>query len=176
MAHPFAVLDTSVIILLCTEKVDDSPKELDAQRRREAAREWIDHITPRVRFAVPTPAIAELSRPKKASVFLEELSRALGRFRVLPLSRVAAVVAAKMAAERFARRASIGQGERGAVKFDTLIAAVAHDHGAQYIVTDDRRDYGTPLKAVGSAVQILVASTPRPGQQLKLVEGPAKKK
>lgn len=176
MPHPFAVLDTSVIILLCTEQVDDSPKEIDAQRRREASRDWIATITPRVRFAVPTPAIAELSRPKSARAFLEELSRSLGRFRVLPLTRAAAEVAAKMAAERFAKRASIGQGERGAVKFDTLIAAVAHDHAAQYVVTDDRRDYATPLKAVSSPVEILIATTARPGQQLKLVEDAPRKK
>lgn len=171
---PFAVLDTSVLILLCTEQLDDSAKEVEAQRRREAARDWVDHLAPRVRFAVPTPAIAELSRPKTAAAFLEELSRAVGRFRVLPLTRAAAEIAAKMAAERMAARPP--NAERGAVKFDTLIAAIAHEVAAKYVVTDDRRDYGSPLRVVSSPVEIVVASQPRPGQQMNLIELPKQRK
>lgn len=171
---PFAVLDTSVLILLCTDQIDQSEKEAEAQRRREATRDWIEYLAPRVRFAVPTPAVAELSRPKTAAAFLEELARAVGRFRVLPLTRAAAEVAAKMAAQRIAAR-PIGA-ERGAVKYDTLIAAIAHDVGAKYVVTDDRRDYGGPLRVVSSSVEVVVASTPRPGQQMNLIEMPKRKK
>lgn len=62
---PFAVLDTSALILLCTDQIDQSEREVEAQRRREATRDWIEYLAPRVRFAVPTPAVAELSRPNE---------------------------------------------------------------------------------------------------------------
>lgn len=106
MAGPrrLAVLDTSVIILVCTERVDDSPKEEEGERRRRAALSWLTYLGPDVRFAVPTPVLAELWKPRSPAGFLDQLAKVAGRIRVLPLTRAAAVVAARIAEPAMRRR------------------------------------------------------------------------
>lgn len=55
--------------------------------------------------------------------------------------------------------------ERGAVKYDALIAAVAHDMGARWLVTDNRKDMQRCLDAVKSPVELIVTSAiPKTGQ------------
>jgi len=71
-----------------------------------------------------------------------------------------------MAAERLKKKAP--NETRGAVKFDTLVAATAHSVGAKYILTHNERDFRSPLSVVSSPVEVIDATTGRPGQQLKL--------
>lgn len=57
--------------------------------------------------------------------------------------------------------------ERGAVKFDALIAAIAHNIGAKYLVTSNVDDLSKCLRAINSTVQILMATAPpETGQQV----------
>ncbi len=170
MAHPYAVLDTVAVVLLCTKKQGDSPDERLKQQWRECTREWVEHLTPRVRFAIPTAVIAELGYPHPPKVFLEELASALGRFRALPLTRGGGETAALMAAERLKERQKKKTPDeaRGAVKFDTLIAATAHVFGAKYVLTHNKRDFRRPLAVVGSSVEVIDATAGRPGQQIAM--------
>jgi hypothetical protein len=68
---------------------------------------------------------------------------------------------------------------KGAIKFDSLIAGIAHSHRARWLVTDDRRrHYRGFLDAVGSAVEIVTTTVqPAIGQtylsRVLLPESPA---
>lgn len=158
--RPLAVLDTNVVILLATEKQDDSPEEIETDRRRACIKLTIRDLQPKVRFAVPAAVVAELGdESNDAGDTLAEMAAEVGRFRILPLTREGGEIAARMAAVALATRAP--NDRRGAVKFDTLIAATAHVHGALYLVTDNARDLAKPLTAVRSSVTVIVATEPR---------------
>jgi hypothetical protein len=58
------------------------------------------------------------------------------------------------------------EGERDGVKFDALIFAIAHQMGARWLLTGNRRDYLPYARAVSSRVEIVRAADAPPGQQL----------
>ena len=124
------------------------------------------------RMVVPTPVIAELSRDGKPLEMLQALTKTLGRIRVAPLDQEAAVVAAQMAKDVITKRAP-GQ-HRGALKYDTLICAIAHAIGAHLLLTDDSRDMKAPLLAVNSAVEVVVATDPPAKGQSNIYQLPSK--
>ncbi|MFC1642753.1 type II toxin-antitoxin system VapC family toxin [Myxococcota bacterium] len=170
MNRPLAVLDTSALILLLTSKQDDSPEEQDAERRREAVREAIRSMQARHRFAIPSVVIAELGRGGSPESDLEQLVGTIGRFRVLPLTLKAAIAAARIAQVALARRQRGLGSERGAVKFDVLICATAHAHGAGCIITENPRDFAKHLESVGSAIEVRVPSEPPERGQIHLLQ------
>jgi len=93
--------------------------------------------------------------------------------KTLPLDVAAADVAGQMSKAALEAR-SPGEA-RGAVRYDALIAAIAHSSGAKWLVTDNRKDMAKCLKAVDSTVELVVTSAlPKKGQ-LHLVHMGAKK-
>lgn len=162
MPYGFAVLDSSVVILLVTSKQDDSPTEQADEQRRQNCRDWIERLGASVRWAIPAVVVAELARPHPARAMIEHLAQHLGRLRILPFTRPAGEVAARMATDRLANR---GNAPRGAVKFDTLIAATAHVYGAKYLLSANERDFESALKIVRSAVEVIDAKNRRAGIQ-----------
>lgn len=113
---------------------------------------------------VPTPVIAELGRDGPGSIVYKEFARAIrNRLRTAPLTVSAADVAGTMRAMALRQRAS-GH-ERGAVLYDALIAAIAHDLKARWLITANPGDMLRCLKAVHSTVEIIDTTTvPRKGQ------------
>jgi hypothetical protein len=55
------------------------------------------------------------------------------------------------------------------VKFDALIFAIAHQMGARWLLTGNRRDYEPYAKAISSPVEIVRATEPPRGQQAMTV-------
>jgi len=174
MAQPLAVVDTCVIVLLLTKS---SPNEAESVRtRRELAEVAINDLRKDgARFVVPTPVIAELcsTGSSGADVVRKRVTKHLRRVKTLPLDVASADVAGQMMKNALASRAP---GEaRGAVRYDALIAAIAHSNGARWLVTDNRKDMAKCLGAVNSTVELVVTSAlPKKGQ-LHLVHIGAKK-
>lgn len=163
MAQPIAVVDTSVLVLLLSTP---GPKESEHVRiRRERAEITLTSLRKQgAAFVVPTPVVAELSRHGKGSeVLRKKLVRQLKRSKVQALDCDAADIAGQMSEKVLIARAA-GE-ERGAIKYDALIAAVAHDIGAKWLVTDNRKDMQRCLDAVESEVELIVTSAiPKKGQ------------
>jgi predicted nucleic acid-binding protein len=163
MAPPIAVVDTSVLVLLLSTP---GPNESEAVRiRRERSEVTLAELRKQgAVFVVPTPVVAELGRYGKGSeVLRKKLVRQLKRSKVQALNVDAADIAGQMSDKALAARTE-GE-ERGAVKYDALIAAVAHDIGARWLVTDNRKDMQRCLDAVQSPVELIVTSAiPKKGQ------------
>jgi hypothetical protein len=90
----------------------------------------------------------------------------LGGITVHPLDEESARIAGQIATVRLKNRAPK---ERGAVKYDTLIFAIAHHIGQRWLLTGNRRDYEPCKKAIASPVELVIATEPPPGQQSMLV-------
>lgn len=111
--------------------------------------------------------VAELSSGDPADAVLE-IAKLLGGIHipVQPLDEEAAPIAGQIAAATLKNRAGR---ERGAVKYDALIFAIAHQMGARWLLTGNRRDYEPCAKAINSPVEIVAATEPPPGQQPMVV-------
>jgi predicted nucleic acid-binding protein len=107
------------------------------------------------------PVVAELHSGGPADA-IGEISKLLGAIRVQPLDEEAARIAGQIAAVTLKNRAGR---ERGAVKYDALIFAIAHHIGARWLLTGNRRDYEQCKTTLVSPVEILIATEPPPGQQ-----------
>jgi len=138
MTQALAVIDTSVIVLLLSTP---GPTETEKVRlRRERAEVALAALrSDGARFIVPTPVVAELYRNGKGSeVVRKKLVKHLKRTKLEALTYSAADVAGEMSKKALEERGP--DNERGAVKYDALIAAIAHDIGARWLVTDNRKD------------------------------------
>ena len=72
------------------------------------------------------------------------------------------------AISRMALQSRAGR-ERGAVKFDSLIAAIAHRIGARWLLTANGGDMRSALAVIKSPVEVVVADEQPPtGQQVML--------
>jgi predicted nucleic acid-binding protein len=110
---------------------------------------------------VPAPVVAELHSGGPVDALLE-IAKVLGGIRIQPLDEEAARIAGQIAAVTLKNR--VGR-ERGAVKYDALIFAIAHHIEARWFLTGNRRDYELCKKTIASPVEIVVATEPPPGQQ-----------
>ena len=173
MKQPLGVVDTSVVILLTAPPAPKEPKAIKNLRElTEAAVERV--IKEGAKLVVPTPVIAELGREGPGSeVYRDFVMGIRGRTRTAPLTVSAADVAGTMRMAALRQREN-GQ-ERGAVVYDALIAAIAHDIGAKWLITANPRDMKKCLLAVNSPVA-LVDTTEVPAKgQLSLVHQHARK-
>lgn len=163
MTRPLAVLDSSTLILLLTEKADESPEEIEQERRRQLVKERIREMQPRFRWAIPAVVVAELGRDLPADMAVRSVGAVLGRFRVLPLTYSGACLASRISTKALKdRRAG---SERGAIKYDALICATAIDYGADCIVTENPRDFAKHVAELGASLEIVIPSAvPATGQ------------
>src|ERR1700742_1388052 len=119
-----AVIDTDVIILLASR-----PPDVETRRRRECAEETLRSLKG-ARFVIPAPVVAELSRDGPGSeVVRQKIVQHISRLKVEPLDLRAADFAGAMV--RAALKSRPKNKPRGAVKYDALIAAIAHSIGAR---------------------------------------------
>jgi predicted nucleic acid-binding protein len=160
VARPIAIIDTDVIRI----SLDTSATDQVVQRRRayiSLTFERLEKLS--AAYVIPSPVIAELCGGGPGDAAIREMSRALGQIRIQVLDEDAAVIAGEIARETLRNRAGR---ERGAVKFDTLIFAIAHQIGARWLVTGNVKDYQRCAAAISSPVEILVATDPPPDQQV----------
>jgi predicted nucleic acid-binding protein len=165
VTRPVAVVDTSVILLLLDEGTDAA-----VQRRRGFAELTIENLEDQnARFTVPAPVVAELCRRGPGSEVLREVVGDLIRdLRIEVLDEDAAVVAGDMSRAALQAR---GEGdERGAIKFDALIAGVAHKINAKWLVTANARDFNKYLKVVNSTVAVVRADEQVLASQQVMIE------
>lgn len=174
MTRALAILDTSVLALLLTKKLNDSAEEVETNRRREAVKACLHEMQPKFRLAIPTVVVAELVNGKTAQREVERLVDALGRFNILAFNYRSACVAAEMWRDALSRKPIK---DRQVIKFDTLICATAVAYGATRIVTENPKDFDKHLLAVKAAVEVIMPSAPPAKGQLKFLHiKPAKKK
>src|SRR5664280_1168579 len=132
MTKALAVLDTNILVLLLTKKVDDSAEELRTEVRREAVKQCLREMQQKWQFGIPTVVVAELTRGTAAKKEVQRLVSRLGAFKILTLTFEAGCAAADMAREALSKKPH--KQVRGAIKFDTLICATAVAHRATRIV------------------------------------------
>ena len=162
-----AVVDTSVIILLVAPRSDAETEEIKTKRARaELVLEGL--LKQGAKLVVPTPVIAELCRHGPGSAMHKKLvSQLKRRIRTETLSVEAADVAGAMRRVAIAQRA---QGdERGAILYDALIAGIAHEMGARWLVTTNPSDMQRCLKVVNSPVEVIDAAGIPVAGQLNIV-------
>ena len=163
MKQPICVVDTSIIILVV---VPPGPNEAKSTTNlRDLTEVAVEQVVKQgAKLVVPTPVIAELGRDGPGSIVYKEFVRAIrGHIRTAPLTVNAADVAGTMRTAALRQR---GTGhERGAVLYDALIAAIAHDLDAQWLITANPGDMRKCLDAVTSSVEIMdTTSVPSKGQ------------
>ena len=59
---------------------------------------------------------------------------------------------------------------RNAVKFDALIAGVAHRIGATHLLTDNARDFERHFHEMASGIEVVIVSEPPEKGQLRLID------
>lgn len=163
MKQPICVVDTSVIILSAAPSGPKEPPQI--KYLRDLTQIAVDTtIKQGAKLVVPTPVIAELGRDQPGTLVYQAFVRAIREcVRTAPLTVSAADVAGTMRISALRQR-SQGQ-ERGAILYDALIAAIAHDIGARWLITANPRDMKRCLDAVQSSVKILDTTTiPDKGQ------------
>lgn len=149
MIRHIAVIDTNVIIDLLD--TTNTPTSVDRRTRIEVT--LAELRKERARFVVPSPVVAELCRGIRGSEVVRELAGAVLRgVRVEPLDMAAADVAGRIADATVPGKNKL---ERGAVKYDALIAGLADHIGARWLVTADVGNMKTCLNAIGSRVEIV---------------------
>jgi predicted nucleic acid-binding protein len=165
MIGPVAALDSDVLMLLL-----DVRSDVDVARRRAFAELTIENLQKqRARFVVPTPVIAELCRRGPGSKDLRQVvKRFLGHARIEVLDEDSAELAGEIVRTRLQERAE--GDERGVVKYDALIAAIAHKIGARWLVTGNARDFRRCLSVINSPVQVVVATEQAMQGQLTMVD------
>ena len=164
MIRPIAVVDTDVLLLLL-----DTADAPDIQRRKSYVELTIENLEKqKARFVVPTPVIAELCRGGPGSDVVREIAqRLLGRLRIEVLDEDAAVLAGEISRTTLQRREGR---ERGAVKYDALIAGIAHRMGARWLLTGNGEDHRKGFAVLNSAVEVVVATEPPTRGQQVLVD------
>jgi predicted nucleic acid-binding protein len=161
LIRPIAVVDTSAVLRLL-----DTSKEEPARTARAHAELAIEGLERQnARFVVPTPVIAELCQSGPGSEVLREVARTvLSKLRIEVLDEDAADIAGAIC--RLQLQARDGR-ERGAVKYDALIAGIAHQIGARWLLTSDGDHMRKCFAAINSSVQVLIVTEPpSTGQQV----------
>ena len=174
MTESIAVLDTDVaIMILDTRKVLDPP----TYSRRERALQAIDDARKRgARCMVTAPTIVELSSYKggggKAAVL--RLRTFITGLRVMGLTVDAAEAAGAMLMDNLKGR-PVGK-SRNEIKFDALIASIAHAIEAKWLITGNAKDYVPLFREIRSSVHVVdVDAITTLGKQLSISEVGLKK-
>ena len=165
MSQPIAVIDTSVIIWLTAAiKADNA----DALAKRNVVESTLKHLEDSgVQFRIPTPVIAELSRDGIGSKVARKLASSLATYtRLEPLTVLAADYAGQMREK--ALKAVPREKPRGAISYDALIAGIAHNLEATWLLTTDPDDMTRCLVVIASPVKVVNAIDGLPGVQLSL--------
>ncbi len=169
---PIAVVDASVLVHFAEPEPDRDEKE--KHRKWLNVRECVNRLVSEgVGFVVPAPVMVELEVGGHDS---HQLSLALAAKRDALLIEAFDYTAAPTAglmlrkAHKAMVRENPGVGRRGIVKFDALIAAMAHVLGAKYLVTADARDFERLLSEVESTVKV-VDATEAHGQLVLALKG-----
>jgi predicted nucleic acid-binding protein len=174
MSKGLAILDTSVLILLLTKKVDESEEEVRTEIRREAVKQCLREMQPKWQFGIPTVVVAELTRGTAAKKEVQRLVSRLGAFKILALTFEAGCVAADMARESLSKKPH--KLARGAIKFDTLICATADAHRAARIITENPSDFAQHVATVDAPIEIIVPSSPPAKGQMNVFQMKPSKK
>ena len=163
---PIAVLDTDVIVLLVGDEKSKARTEI--VRGRILAMKEKGYS-----FWVPVPVLAELSTAGASLAALTKaLSLKLDGLRTVELGVAAVESLGQMVAARIAAAKSGGkpyEGTRAAMKFDAMIAAIAHTLQAKYLLTANTRDFTIFFKAVKSKTEIHRADVPNPAFAYQLL-------
>jgi hypothetical protein len=163
-----AVVDTSVIVLLVGTPPAPVPKEFPL--RQSCARHCLQSLNEDgVNLVLPAPVIAELCRDGPGDALAASVMAHFGGLRIEPFGLPAALATGKMLGP--ALKARLPSDGKAAMKYDAMIAGVAHALGAKYLVTANARDFAAHIVAAGSSVQIVEADKPRSGGQLVLFPG-----
>ncbi|HWO24935.1 MAG TPA: type II toxin-antitoxin system VapC family toxin [Kofleriaceae bacterium] len=160
MAKASAVLDTDVI-RIALDNTDTDPSVALRRSYVELTFERLEKLG--VIWVVPSPVVAELGSGGPADA-LDAIAKVLGGIRVQSLDEEAARAAGQITAATLKNRVR-REGERDGVKFDALVFATAHQMGARWLLTGNRRDYEPYVKAISSRVEVVIATNPPPGQQ-----------
>jgi len=163
MSRPIAILDTNVIILLL-----DTTNTRAANERRTLCELTIERLEKQgARYIVPAPVVAELCRTGRGSDTIRSVVRTMiSTLRIEVLDEDAADIAGEISRTRLQNRAGR---ERGAVKYDALIAGVAQRIGARWLVTADADDMRACLAVINSNIEVVVADQQAASGQLALV-------
>jgi len=156
-----AAVDASVILLLAVPG-----KDVDRRKRARSKMQELKSLG--VRFAIPAPAIAEVHRDGDGREIAARVFGDLGGFYTEALDDIAAANVGQSL--RMAHQSRPEGLPRACVKFDAMIAGVAHTMGARYLLTTDGRDFRVALQALQSKVEVIYVDAPPPPQQVPLIE------
>ena len=176
--NPLAVVDTSVVLLLITD--EKTASERDADRIEFTRARMLALKNDGAEFVLPSPVITELHQTSKdqgleiaAATFA-----ALGKqVRIEPLDLRSAGMAGRLGQRALERRdfPPPPDGRRG-VKYDCLIAGIAHHLEARYLVTADPRGFAKHLEDLGSSTELVLADRQPERGQLVILEKKRKRK
>lgn len=176
-AKSLAVVDTDVLALLLSA---DADLDDDHKKRRAHAEQHVERLVrkERVKFGIPAPVMTELIAKRPGETVLSAIADIMGKTRILALNSDAAIAAGEMMAHRLKRQMAEKKAgdsstksasfDKVRVKFDILIAGIAHRAGAKYLLTGNPRDYKAALADISSGVEVIDAWVPAPGQQTDL--------
>lgn len=168
MNAKLVVVDTSVLILLTAPSQPADP-EARTLRRERAAAAMQELRDDGCRFLLPAPAIVELAVYEQGEAIADRILARLGGSQVEPLELLAAR-AAGLALRKVLRERQPGE-SKGQIKFDALIAGIAHRKEARFLATANPRDFEKHLRAIGSAVEVLDVAAPKQhAGQLRLID------
>ena len=172
MLKDIGVVDSSVIILLGVPKTGKESADYD--RRLQRASEQMQELWEEgIRFVIPAPVITELSRDGPGLHLLQRVLATMSGWRIHAFDLECAKVAAQMLYPALQAR-PIGE-SRVAMKYDAMIAAVAHQLEAKYMLTDNPRDFATYLRLVSSNTELVTVSAPRARGQLGFIDSAREK-
>jgi len=163
-----AVLDASVILLIIAPVKDSDPE--DRRLRRERTLESLrEYRKDKVHFVVPAPTIVEIAAgPSKNIDAMNKLLARLGGSHVEPLEDLSARAAG--ASLRKTLHARSEDERRDGVKFDALIAGIAHAMGARYVLTANARDFQKHLRELKSKVEVVQVDAAKTTGQLRIID------
>lgn len=151
------VLDTDVLLFLVGDE--------KSQERTDSVRARISEMKKRkFHFWIPAPVLAELgSRSGNPQPLVAALEKRLGVVRIATFGLPAASACSKMLQAAHKRAAEGGHryaSTRAAMKFDVLIAAVAHTINARMLATANPGDFMDHFEIVSSKTQVHRADVP----------------
>lgn len=166
MKAELAVIDTSVIIFwLWQPAPGDDPLKI---KRKTLVVECLrDLDASGVQFVVPTPVISELYGGAPGEQHAATVMANFGGLRTESFGLDAAKATGKILAPALKLR---GQDQSKTVmKYDALIAGIAHALEAKYLVTANSRDFDKYLSSVSSNVEVIAADQQPKSGQLRLL-------
>ena len=162
MPESLAILDTDVAILLL-----DTRKKLDEEtyNRRDRVFAYIADVQSKgARFLITTPTVVELAAWPDGSVrAISKMRQFVSGLRVCGLTIGGAQTSGDILLTKLKPRPP-GK-SRDAIKFDALIAGIAHSREARWLITGNAKDYKPLLATIKSRVEVVdIDAAPAKGQ------------